>query len=405
MTVSISRWETWRLGPRDPLVFGDGGPVAAFTPRSTFLLPPQATAAGLVRSALLEAAGDVSAEAARAALGVRLRGPWLVEDDRESGRLWVPVPADVVFAGGEPIPPRLVQPIEDEGVIWPSAGPPCLVHLESRDEAGGGAKTERPEFPLWPLETVLDWGLSLVGLEGSGKRSVAPDLAKRWKPLVAEGRRPIEREPRIHVAIDPERQAALPEALFSSGGLRLAENFHLALEVTPPEDGPLADHRPTGLRVLGGESRTVACTVASGPLFPGSGVYEPCVREFAEAANGPLALRVELLTPGDFGGWRPRWPDGVEAPLLAVAMDRYPAVSGWDLQRRRPRAVRRLVPAGTVYYLGPYGRADALLETWRALWGVSLCEGAPGDPPTFLAPPAHDGYGLALPLPCILRDC
>jgi len=398
MTAPVSGYETWRLVPRDPLVFGDGGPVAAFTPRSTFLLPPQATVAGLVRSALLEAAGDLSADAARAALGVRVRGPWLVEDDPEgegrSGRLWVPAPADVVFAGGEPIAPRLVQPTEDEGVSWPPGAPPRLVQLESRGEATGGAKTEKPAFPLWPLESVVDWGLE----------KGPPPVAERWNLLSPGAKHPIERESRIHVAIDPERQAALPEALFSSGGLRLAERFHLAVEVAPPEDGNLAGRRPAGLRVLGGESRTVACTVSPGPLFPGREDYQEAVQAFVDQADRPLGLRVQLLTPGDFGGWRPRWPAGVAAPLLAVAMDRPQAVSGWDLQRQRPRAVRRLVPAGTVYYLGPFDRPEPLLETWRALWGTSLCADAAGDPATFLAPPAHDGYGLALPLPCTLRD-
>jgi hypothetical protein len=281
-------------------------------------------------------------------------------------------------------------------VTWPADGPAATVYVPARSEGNGratsGAKTEAPPFPLWPLEAVIAWGL--------GEESVP--FPESWSLLSAEGPHPIVREPRVHVAIDPERQTALPEALFSSGGLRVADRFRFAVEVSTPADGGLALPAPSGLRVLGGESRTVACSASSEALLPGFEVYRASVERFLGAAQAPLGLRVQLLTPGDFGGWRPRWPAAVTAPVVAVAMNRHQAVSGWNLRGQRQRAVRRLVPAGTVYYLGPFTGAGDLLEAWRALWGVSLCDGLPGDPATFLAPPAHDGYGVALPLPCAL---
>jgi hypothetical protein len=87
------------------------------------------------------------------------------------------------------------------------------------------------------------------------------------------------------------------------------------------------------------------------------------------------------------------------ATQLAAGFD---PVSGWDLQRRRPRAVRRLVPAGSVYIFGRVASPEALLGLCEALWGRSLCAGLEGDPESFLAPPEHDGYGTVLPLPCAL---
>jgi CRISPR-associated protein Cmr3 len=252
---------------------------------------------------------------------------------------------------------------------------------------------EELPFRLWPLEAVIAWGL--------GEQPI-PLPTERWDLLSASGRHPIQREARVHVAIDPERQTALPEVLFSSGGLRVADGFRFAVEVAQPEGGRINLPSPSGLRVLGGESRTVACTATPEALLPGFEVYRERVERSLRVARPPLGLRVQLLTPGDFGGWRPRWPTAVTAPVVAIAMNRHQAVSGWNLRGQRPRAVRRLVPAGTVYYLGPFAGTEALLEAWRALWGVSLCEGLPGDPETFLAPPAHDGYGIALPLPFAL---
>lgn len=392
---------TWWLEPRDPLVFGDGGRVPALMPRSAVALPPQATVAGLVRTAFLEAAGDFSPESIQRVLGVRIRGPWLVKADADADQLWVPAPADLALAGGELLRPKLLKLREAEGVSWPGSAPPAMVHLPSRGTgavgeratSNAGVKTEALPFPYWPLDAVIDWGLGA-------------DPVPRLQPhrlLERSDVLPIQRESRVHVAIDPETQAALAEALFSSGGLRVDDGFRFALEVSIPPGEPLRVPALSGLKVLGGESRTVACSDSKEPLLPRAESYEDRVTNYLRAKPGELCLRVQLLTPGSFGGWVPRWPAGVGAPLLAVALDRHLAVSGWNLAAGKQRAVRRLVPAGTVYYLGPFNDRAALLETWRLLWGASLSEGDPGDPATFLAPPAHDGYGIALPLPCSLE--
>lgn len=367
-------FERWLLDPRDPLVFGDGGQVPALMPRSTFLMPPQATVAGLVRTALLEAAGDFSAAAARAELAVRVRGPWLLEHPAGATEsvLWAPAPADVALAEGELLPPHLLRPRPDDGVRWLPGAPPGLglVYLPPREN---GRKTERLPFPLWPFEALVDWGL------GADPRPLLEQkgLLARRRPL------PVAPEHRVHVAIDPETQTALPEALFSSGGQRFAEEFQLAVEVHDgrPADGrqPLRSPR---LLVLGGEGRTVACTTGGERVLPPFEEYEArlTARAAAVAAEDRLGLRLQLLTPGCFGGWQPAWPRALEGLLQAVAIGRHLAVSGWDLQHARPRAVRRLVPAGSVYFLGPFTSGDQVIDLCRQLWGRSLCEGQPGDP-------------------------
>lgn len=408
-TTSQATVATWWLEPRDPLVFGDGGRVPALMPRTALELPPQATVAGLVRTAFLEAAGDFSSEMVHRVLSVRIRGPWLVESDPD--RLWVPVPADVALASGELLRPTLLRVAEREGVSWPSAGPAALVHLPSRGRGDtesssstrAAAKTEALPFAYWPLEAVIAWGLGEDPRRHFAPHPSSDDLGRRdnaWDPLNPAGSHPIQRESRVHVAIDPETRSALAEALFSSGGLRLADGFRFAIEVERPDAGPIPEL--SGLRVLGGESRTVACSSSTGPLLPAAEHWERRVADSLRSLGSPLGLRVQLITPGSFGGWSPRWPDAIKASLLAVALNRHQAVSGWNLRAARPRAIRRLVPAGTVYYLGPFADPGSLLETWRLLWGASLSEGEPGDPETFLAPPAHDGYGIALPLPCSL---
>lgn len=408
--ASTGAVRTWWLAPRDPLVFGDGARVPALVPRRSFLLPPQCTLAGMVRTRLAGNRTDVGPDAARALLEVRIRGPWLAEQrrDGEPPALWLPVPCDyrVRSPGGAPCRPgRLVLPGEDEGTLGPLAAGDDLVLVEIEEKTAVGEKTRPPRFPFWPFEKLLAWGLDEPG----------------WEPPADLGLRelgPIAAEDRVHVAIDDEAQTAEPEALFSTGGLRFDRGFGLALEVrdgraSPGSAGPVPGGRGE-LLVLGAESRTVECQLREGACFPAFADFEDRYArhlerlraEARENAEHEIGLRLQLLTPGAFGGWEPRWPAALIAGLRAVVLSRPVPVSGWNLQAGGPRKVRRLVPAGSAYFVAVH-QPERLLETCRALWGASLATDSdggdlPGDPSSFLASPAADGYGQVLPIPCLV---
>ena len=67
-------------------------------------------------------------------------------------------------------------------------------------------------------------------------------------------------------------------------------------------------------------------------------------------------------------------------------MGRWQPHSGWDLATQQPRATRKLIPAGAVYWCEILaGLTPAALEP---LWLASLCD----DPQD-----GRDGFGLALP--------
>ena len=69
-----------------------------------------------------------------------------------------------------------------------------------------------------------------------------------------------------------------------------------------------------------------------------------------------------LLTPALFDkGWLPGWLDSqtltgtlphtnLQVKLRAAAIDRWLPVSGWDLQQHAPKAMRKAVSAGAVYW-------------------------------------------------------
>lgn len=391
---------SWCLEPRDPVVFGDGARVPALAPRHRFLLPPQGTLAGMVRTRFVAGQADVSRDEARRLLEIRIRGPWLAHfcgADR-TPELWLPAPADVTavrhgdgsesYHAGE-----LLAAGGAQGALWPD-GNPALPLLVENVERIGGTKTSRPAFPFWSLDDLVHWSLA------SGRQPVA------------EGRRskPIRPEYRVHVGIEDSTWTAEPEALFSSAGLRYDMDFGVAAEVIdhrrqagPPGPSPGA---PPQLLVLGAEARTVACTVVAGSCFPSFATYRDLYRQRIEellTEGRRIGVRFQLITPGCFGGWQPRWPTELRDKLLAVCLERYVPVSGWDLQAKGPRSVRRLVPAGSLYFLGPFESSDqtaeAVLELCSAWWGSSLCEEQQGDEESCLAPPSHDGYGLVLPAP------
>jgi CRISPR-associated protein Cmr3 len=111
-------------------------------------------------------------------------------------------------------------------------------------------------------------------------------------------------------------------------------------------------------------------------------------------------VRLVLTTPAIFQhGWRPDWvkPDltaepfagGPKLKLVGVSIPRWRAVSGWSMQPHQntkkpgPKPVRRMVPAGGIYFFETVrGGAAALADRWL-------------EPVSDDRQDRHDGFGLA----------
>ncbi|MER3416978.1 MAG: hypothetical protein C4297_12305 [Gemmataceae bacterium] len=267
---------------------------------------------------------------------------------------------------------------------------------------------ERPAW--WPLDRYREW---LV----TDRESFAGD----W--FDASFLRKPEQEYRDHVSLDAHRGAARQGRLFATTGLHvrhlprfreLAEatdpyrrnyqEISLTVRVTVPDEEPeLARGHVATWHPLGGERRLVHWQTEN------HAALWQCPDAVRQALNTAQRVRLILATPGIFKhGWRPGWLDdhlcgsppgcGVQLRLVGVCSERWKAVSGWSLApmdaqgkpsfsgpyKPGPKPIRRMVPAGSVYFFECLGGNPADLAQ---LWLQPVCDDESE---------CNDGFGLAI---------
>ena len=374
---------------RDPIVSRDGRPFGAGQGNrmrsAGWLLP--SVVAGSLRSTIGKAAQrDFSRETSQALLHVEVAGVFPVAE----GLLYLPAPEDcIVHPDRGPIR-ATPQPMERGGCDWPVAGlRPVLLPEEQVPE--DFKPEEGPSW--WPADRLASW---LVGDD------VALDHGFLVAPQVEE---------RTHVQLDAGTGAADEGSFFTSAALPLThlgrhgapagadfiERFaeiKLTARVRAGEWCGDAVAKLDIFHPLGGERRLVHWKAAADARAWSC----PQIVRAALATAG--RVRMVLATPAIFReGWKPGWlddqligsPPGASTTLRLVSVNtqRWRAVSGWSLanlpgQPRGPKPVRRVVPAGGVYFFEIVeGTGAGLADHW--LESVSDDE-----------QDRRDGFGLAV---------
>jgi CRISPR-associated protein Cmr3 len=93
-------------------------------------------------------------------------------------------------------------------------------------------------------------------------------------------------------------------------------------------------------------------------------------------------LTMNLVTPGVFReGWKPGWlheglkgrpfNGGPRLTLIGVCIQRWRAVSGWSYKDGGPKPIRRVVPAGGVYFFQSDTKDNSALAEY---WLRSVCD-------------------------------
>lgn len=363
MTQAMADWNAYRIEPLQPLVFRSGRPFGTGAQADGANFPLPSAAAGLLRTLHGQGvAGGVARYDPDALAALAHKGPFLLRAEviPQGVGPWtvcVPRPADAVYLadGDDGVRPVRLAPSslpEGIGCDLPDGLWPVIMTEQRRDKP-------RPGPQWWTLPQWLDW-----------QRDRVPTWGPAWRhaePLVVQ---------RVHVALDDQTRAARQGQLFRVESLDFGQRW--------PADGAPAYAWSFGVlgqsqvddqtATFGGEGRlsaVVRCTDWPEGLRE---VPQPLLQH----AAGKRGVALTLLTPAIFHrGWRPGWLDaqGVGSPpgcpqlrlaLRAAAIERWMPVSGWDLASDKPKATRKAVAAGAVYWFELL-EGDPV-EALRALW-------------------------------------
>jgi len=370
-----------RLTPRDPVVARDGRPFGAGSGRrmkSLDWLPPSVVA-GAFRTMLGKTdARGFNAKAVAELKQIAIAGPlplW-------KSSLFLPAARDLVLRP-EPrecfrLRPRRLK--TGDYCDLPRVNlRPALLPESVVDEF----KPE-PAPPFWSMEKMTAWLMD-------------GDFPPPPEKKAGRGRHPetgfmdaFPKDERTHVWIEPDRGAAKEHMLYSTVSLAFRQEVAMSLRVS----GARGIQKIPSLHPVGGERRLMHWQIDEE-------VSWQCPPALAGALASADRIRMVLATPGLFGsGWKPGWLDGnlegtppgtgVKLRLAGTATDRWRAVSGFGLEDGAlgPKPVRRMVPAGSVYFFEYVSGDRATLAGDGWLAPVSdLAEDGQDQ---------RDGFGLAL---------
>ncbi len=321
------------------------------------------------------------------------------------GRIYLPAPKDLLVKEEnktrEPYA-YAIRPVDIDADEWkgcnsdlpPGGILPSMLPKSVEDEF------KPAKIPsLWSMEIMKKW---LINARGDGFES-PPDpetIAKNTAFLNLP-----QKEPRTHVKIDPKLGTSEDTKLFETIGLDLSvkgqtEGIELAARVEDESDFTNLAANYDLFNAIGGERRLARWRVQEALddwNFPS---------ELASDFTGNKKIRMILATPAIFSdGWKPGWlrgwpkdrapdgwPDGLKLKLVSACIDRWKPISGWSLEDDRhgskpgPKPIRRLVPAGSVYFFEIEGNGDATTLA-KNLWLKSVCDDRQD---------RRDGFGLAL---------
>ncbi len=370
--------QTIRIRGVDPLLFRDGRPFSdelGAQRADSLPVPYPGVVAGAVRTAIGNAAGWKWEEAGvpANALAISVHGPVVSMAD---GQPVVAAPADAVFYRKDnekknPLKCMCLRPVtipEGAGCNMPDDMLPMRVTHEEKPERG---------YRFWMWDDLKKW---LAAAEGEGFDPVPEQFPNIGNPAVEE---------RTHVKIG-KNGIAEDGMLFTTASV-------VPMEQRKTDDGLIKrdwsylvrvahDQAVSGPLFLGGERRVAVAATADAESWP------TCPDDLKNVLAKSDSIRMVLVTPAIFsGGWKPGWaggsPPGLNGPKLtlkAACVPRREAVSGWDYAARGPKAVRWLVPAGSVFFFKAEGDTSALAsDGWLA-------------PVSDNDQDRRDGYGLAV---------
>jgi len=367
---------TVRIMPHGALMFRDPRPsVVGGTAKSRDFPPPSVTAGTVrtLRAKQLDMAFTKSN--AETLLSWSVLGPLLALDNE----IFFPVPQDLQVRGGAVVPLRPLSVGAGSGVNLP--------HLLRPIGCTGNSFKPEPTGRFLAAGGVYDW---------LADPPAAPPLSGDvwFDPSL---------DPRTRLKMNNTTETAEAGMLYTTEmvlldrgrgfpGPSVFQAGSLLVRFDQPIDP--AVHRIGG---DGGIARFEA--VADEDPWPSAPPDS-----LANALAAAKRVRMQLATPAFFkAGWCPDWLDPAATPensplrgsppgasghleleLVGACVPRWRPLGGWDLLRGGPKPLRRLVPAGSVYFFQVKTGDPRVLAS--DLWLRSVCTNQQ----------ERDGFGLAL---------
>lgn len=326
------------------LVFRSGKPFGTQSDTHDIVFPLPSSAAGVIRTLSarqnnVDFSGKFDSETLKKMM---THGIFLAQqDDSGNLKLFAPKPADALYLKNQSthqielvrLMPQAMP--ENSGCDLPYMD---LLPVQLPINCKGKPQSGKA---FWLLNDWLDWH--------NGKQLTFVDVQQNGVNLP-------EIDTRTHVAIDRMTQTSLDQHLFQTAAYDFAnqrkehhqgwEESRLGFVIATPEE--LTDD----IIRFGGEGRLSRIQLVK--HIPENVLGQP-----EKLGN---KIKLILLTPAIFAqGWLPKWIDAnslegtlpytqTRVKLCAVAVDRWLPVSGWDLAEHKPKAMRKAVPAGSVYW-------------------------------------------------------
>lgn len=359
----------YRITPIDPLISRDARQFGAGSPMHSLNWLTNTVIAGVVRTVLWKASDNPdSRETLNTLKKVAVTGNFPILD----GKIYFPRPLDIIKSTND------IYQIKP-GVFPDSSGANMPINglMPSFPDAEEDFKPEKLNA-FWEKDMMTHWLMH-------GKN----DFTFNEKRTLSA---PLHDE-RVHVSIDTSTGVAKDGNLFSTTGLDFIHrdtDKGLLREEISVDIGSL--NLPSRFAApIGGERRLAEFSRHDDDIM---------LWQYPDDIPGNIEgkLRLVLASPAMFAkGWLPDWIDeatltgtipntNAVAKLISAVTDRWQPVSGWGYERGMtgPKPMRRVVPAGSVYFFRIVsGNVDA-----KSLWLKSICLDEQD---------INDGFGLVLP--------
>lgn len=377
-----------------PLVFRSGKPFGSLASAQDVVFPMPSSSAGLIRALSVEQgsgqfqdyANKLKDEDYQKLLSIESQGPFLVRfnpNNESNYTILLPKPANAIYFEDKVSQEIHVVRLSPEAFNDERCGsdlPKGLLPVQMQKELKG-----KPHSGLayWSLQHFLAW-------------QQGQDLT--FKDVETEGLKSLPIEIRTHVALDDVSFASDDGKLFQTASF----DFNHAQKKEGDWQGwqeerlgfliLTAQQLNRDLATFGGERRLSYLK----PVELNQELQH-APQDLVNSINQAKGFCLTMLTPCIFEqGYIPQWINAqtfqgifpntkIKVQLKAVAIDRWLAVSGWDSIVWKPKATRKAVSAGSVYWFELIEDSVIDQNTIQQVWASSLADHEQD---------RHDGFGM-----------